>query len=125
MCSGLLCGGCGTLWVYGGSDCEAGCFVVDVGRFCGFGELSVQRVALWWVWDCLEWVWRRECAAGVFVLCVWDSLGECVCRSWLCGVCVWDSWGSECAAGGFVLCVWDSLWFWGSDCAVGVFMVGV
>ena len=42
-----------------------------------------------------------ECAAGGFVLSVWDSWGVSVQQVALC--CEWDSWGSECVACGFVL----------------------
>ena len=41
------------------------CGVVgDLGEFEG---LSVQRLALWWVWDSLG-IWGIECAAGGFVV---------------------------------------------------------
>ena len=50
MCSGWLCGG--------------------LGQFGVFGVVSVQRVALWWVWDSLDCGWGSECAASGFDLCV-------------------------------------------------------
>ena len=53
MCSGWLCGGCGTVWGFGESECAAGGFVFGVGYFGVFGEVSVKRGVLWCVWDIL------------------------------------------------------------------------
>ena len=49
---------------------------MGVGQFGVFGEVTVQRVYLWWLWDC----------GGCW--------GELVCRGWLCGFC-------ECVCGKF------------------------
>ena len=69
----------------------------------GFGAVSVQRVALWWLWDSLGF----ECAARGFVLGL-EQFG--------------GFWGYECAACGF--CGWFGT-VWGGDCAAGGFMVVV
>jgi len=60
--------------------------------------LSVQQVALLCVcvclcecvccvWDSLDQVWRIECAAGGFVVCVFVCVLVCVCAACMC-VCV-------------------------------------
>jgi len=70
--------------------------------------LSVQQVALLCVcvclcecvccvWDSLDQVWRIECAAGGFVVCVFVCVLVCVCAACMC-VCaacgtVWSSFG--------------------------------
>ena len=68
---------------------------------CVWDGLGGEHVALCCVCGT---VWGGECAAGGFVLWVWDSWGsECAAGGFV--LCVEDSWGSECEAGGFVLCV--------------------
>ena len=48
--------------------------MVGVGQFGRFGGLSVQRLALWWVWDISGWVGGLS-VQRVGLWWVWDILG--------------------------------------------------
>jgi len=139
-----------------GSEIGDGVFVVCVCCVCvcfcgegtvwnGFGELVwtwwlcgvFVCVCVWCVWgDILERVWGSECAAGGFVICVWDSLERvcgiecgtggfvlCVCVCFcVCGT-VWNVFGGVSVQQVFCVCVcvWNSLErVWGCECAAGI-----